>query len=176
MILIMGIAGSGKGTQGKLLADKYGYHLLSTGDLVRKYATEKQRERMLSGDLLADDEIIAMVDECLRSLPDDKEVIFDGFPRTIPQAQWLLDQVKAGRIDLKKTFHLIASREAVKDRLKYRARDDDVDHAIEQRFEEYAKSTAPILNWLKDQNVDVVEIKAEQSVEKVHQDIISNLK
>ena len=110
MILLMGIAGSGKGTQGKMLADQHGFHLVSMGDVVRMYVTGEQRDRMLAGGLLDDQEIIKIVDKVLKSLPNDEQVLLDGFPRTIAQAEWLLEQTKAGRFQIKAVFHLVASR------------------------------------------------------------------
>lgn len=175
MILLMGIAGSGKGTQGKMLADKHRFHLISMGEVLRMYVTGKQRERMLAGGLLDDQEIIQIVDNVLKSLSDEEEVIMDGFPRTVPQAEWLLEQVKQGRFGLKAAFHLVASREAVKKRLINRARIDDVEAAIEERFNEYQRSTEPVLAWLKDHGVNVLDIDAERSPEDVNADIIDYL-
>jgi adenylate kinase len=175
VILLMGIAGSGKGTQGTMLADARGYHLISMGEVLRMYVTGEQRERMLKGELLDDEEIIKIVDQVLKSLPDDEEVILDGFPRTIPQAKWLLEQAEKGRFNLKKAFHLVASRDAVKRRLLGRARIDDVDSAIEERFNEYERSTAPILGWLRQNGVEVVEVNAERPVEAVNDDLVREL-
>ena len=175
MILLMGIAGSGKGTQGKMLADKHGFHLISMGDVVRMYVTGEQRQRMLAGGLLDDQEIIKIVDQVLASLTDAEEVILDGFPRTIPQAEWLLDQVKAGRFKLEMAFHLVASRAAVKQRLLGRARIDDVEAAIEKRFDEYERSTAPLLEWLTEHNINVVAINAERSPTEVNADLLNHL-
>ena len=171
MILLMGIAGSGKGTQGTMLADSRGYHLVSMGELLRLYVTGKQRERMLAGELLDDDEIIEIVDRVLKSLPPEEEIILDGFPRTIPQAEWLMGEVKQGRFAIRAIFHLTASREAVKNRLLRRARIDDVENAIEERFKEYEKSTEPILQWFKDQGKEVVDVNAERTVEEVNEDL-----
>jgi len=175
MILLMGIAGSGKGTQGKMLADTRGFHLISMGEVLRMYVTGEQREKMLAGGLLDDQEIIALVDQVLRSLPDDEEVLMDGFPRTIPQAEWLLEQVKAGRLKLQAAFHLVASQDAVKERLVKRARIDDVEGAIEKRFEEYRRSTEPLIKWLSENGVTVTDINAERSPEAVNTDILSHL-
>jgi adenylate kinase len=171
MILLMGIAGSGKGTQGKMLADQYGLHLISMGDVLRMYVTGKQRQRMLAGDLLDDTEIIAIVDKVLSSIPDEETVILDGFPRTIPQAQWLLEQVDQGRFQLDMALHLQASREAVKQRLLNRARIDDTEAAIEARFNEYERSTAPLLKWFNDNKIRVINIDAERSAEAVNGDL-----
>ncbi len=175
MILLMGIAGSGKGTQGKMLADSRGFHLVSMGEVLRMYVTGKQRERMLAGGLLADKEIIDIVDKVLSSLRDDEEVLMDGFPRTVPQAEWLIGQVKTGRFDLKAAFHLVASREVVKERLMKRARIDDIESAIEERFNEYQRSTAPVIEWLSEHGVKVVDINAERPPETVNDDIVSHL-
>jgi adenylate kinase len=176
MILLMGIAGSGKGTQGKMLADKQGIHLISMGDIVRMYVTGEQRTRMLAGELLDDQAIIKIVDKVLSTLPDDEEVLIDGFPRTIPQAEWLLQQAKTDRLKLNLAVHLVASQQAVKNRLIKRARIDDQEDAIEARFKEYERATQPLIKWLEAHGVKVVEIDAEQSVEAVHEELIGLLK
>jgi adenylate kinase len=175
MILLMGIAGSGKGTQGKMLADAHGFHLISMGEVLRMYVTGKQRERMLAGELLDDKEIIGIVDQVLRSMPDSEQVLMDGFPRTIPQAEWLLEQAETGRWSLQTAFHLVASREAVKNRLISRGRIDDKQAAIEYRFDEYERSTKPLLDWLSGHGINVIDIDAERSVEAVNDDLVKYL-
>jgi adenylate kinase len=175
MILLMGIAGSGKGTQGKMLADQHGFHLISMGDVVRMYVTGTQRQRMLSGGLLDDDEIIKIVERVLTSLPDDEEVLMDGFPRTIPQAEWLLERVKADGFKLDTAFHLVASHDAVKRRLMNRGRIDDVEAAIEERFNEYKRSTEPLLSWLSDHGVQVINIDAERPPEVINAELVKYL-
>lgn len=171
----MGIAGSGKGTQGKLLADEYGFHWISTGELLRLYITGERRRHIMSGKLLDDNEMINVLDRILKTLEDDDECVLDGFPRTITQAQWLLDQAKAGRFTIKEVIHLVATEQAVKERLIKRGRPDDNDAAIAIRFHEFDKTTLPILKWFRQEDIPVVEINAEQSVEAVHRDIIKNL-
>jgi adenylate kinase len=175
MILLMGIAGSGKGTQGKMLADQHGLHLLSMGDVLRMYVTGKQRERMLAGGLLGDQEIIEIVDRVLSSIPDHEEILMDGFPRTIPQAEWLLKQANSGKFNLKVAIHLKASRQAVKRRLLKRARLDDKEDSIEARFDEYERSTMPLIEWLNRHSVKVYDINAERSVDEVNKDLVSIL-
>ena len=175
MILLMGIAGSGKGTQGKMLADARGFHLVSMGEVLRMYVTGEQRERMLAGELLSDQEIIKIVDGVLASFNDGAEILLDGFPRTVPQAEWLLEQVQQGRFTLDTAFHLVASQEAVKKRLIGRARIDDTEEAIEKRFAEYERSTAPLLKWLSENGVKVIDINAERTVEEVNDDLVAYL-
>lgn len=175
MILLMGIAGAGKGTQGKMLSDQRGIHLISMGDVLRMHVTGKMREKMLAGELLGDDEIISIIDKVLDSIDDKGEVLLDGFPRTIPQAEWLMNEVKHGRFNLDTAFHLVASRDAVKKRLISRGRIDDIETAIESRFDEYERSTHPLLEWLNHNGVTVVDVNAERTVEAVNDDLVSYL-
>jgi adenylate kinase len=176
MIILMGIAGSGKGTQGKLLADKYGFHWISSGEILRMYITGVRRQRMLAGELLDDEEIIRVWDKVLSSIEDKDECVLDGFPRTVAQAKWLLDQAKGGRFQVTEVFHLVASRQAVKSRLMERGRPDDHTSAITERFNEYEKATLPIIDWFHKEDVPVVDINAEQPVASVHQEIVKHLK
>lgn len=175
MILLMGIAGSGKGTQGKMLADELGFRLVSMGDLLRMYASKAQRQRMLAGGLLDDQEIILIIDKLLKSLPNDQEVLMDGFPRTISQAEWALGQAQQGRFKLDTAIHLQASKEAVKQRLLKRGRIDDNETAIQKRFLDYEKETKPILEWLIKNGLRLININAERPVAIVHDDIIRQL-
>lgn len=174
MILMMGIAGSGKGTQGQMLAERLGWRLVSMGDVVRANVSDEQEQRMMSGALLDDQEIITMLDKVLGEIDSDK-LILDGFPRTITQAEWLVGQAREDRFDLDTAFHLTASRQAVKERLLGRARHDDKAEAIAKRFDEYERSTVPLINWLKDNGVRVIDINAERSIEDIHQDLVSRL-
>jgi adenylate kinase len=169
---MMGLPGTGKGSQGKMLADQHGYHLISMGELVRMYVTGDRRQEMLQGKLLSDDEIIAILDKVLRTITTEEECILDGFPRTIPQAEWLLEQVKAGRFTLKHIIHLVASREVVTRRLKGRGRADDHDEVIEARFGEYDRLTQPLLDWYKQHGLTVTDVNAERSVDEVNDDLI----
>src|SRR6478736_5444274 len=97
MIILMGVSGSGKSSQGKILADEHGYAWISTGEILRVLVTGKRRHEMLQGKLLSDEEMIAILDKVLELIDVEQEFVLDGFPRTIPQADWLLEQVHAGR-------------------------------------------------------------------------------
>jgi adenylate kinase len=176
MIILLGIAGSGKGTQGKLLADEYGYHWISSGEILRMYVTGERRQRMLAGELLDDEEIIRIWDKVLASIVDKDECVLDGFPRTIAQAEWLLKEAKHGRFQVTEVLHLVASRRAVTSRLLERGRQDDHEKAINARFDEYEKSTLPIINWFIKEGIKVEKIDAEQPIQAVHKDILKCLK
>jgi adenylate kinase len=98
VIILLGPPGVGKGTQGELLAETLEWDRLVTGDLLRaarRDGTEtgnRAKAYMDRGDLVPDEVIVALVKERISSLPDDQEIIFDGFPRTVPQAE-ALDEV-----------------------------------------------------------------------------------
>ena len=173
MIIFMGIAGSGKGTQTKLFAERDGYQVISTGELLRLYGSEEQRSRMLSGHILRDEEVTALLDKALQAMPDQNKVLLDGYPRRISQADWLLKQQKENRFDLTGVIHLVARRETVKKRLEYRGRPDDHDRAIEERFNAYEKATEPILKYFSEVGVPVREIDAERSIEDVHSAVMA---
>ena len=171
MILLMGIQGSGKGTQGAMLAEQFGYKLLSLGDIIRTQANDEQRARMLSGQLLRDDEASDMILQALEALPAGQNCILDGFPRSIPQAEWLVAQTATGNFTIDHIIHLVASREAVKARLLHRGRADDNDQAIEKRFDEYERATDPLFDWFKAHDLVVNDVDAERSVEDVNADL-----
>lgn len=175
MILLMGLPGSGKGTQGKMLADEHDMHLFSTGELLRMYVTGERRKRMLAGEILDDQEVIAMLDKALRSVDDDSDCILDGFPRTVPQAQWLMEQVTSGRFDLSHVVYLKVDHDTLVARLKARGRLDDKESVIEARFREYERLTKPVIDWFKEQGVSILEIDGEGSTSAVNRDIVTKL-
>jgi adenylate kinase len=107
----------------------------------------------------------------LSSIKDDEECILDGFPRTIPQAQWLMEQIKTGRFSLNRVFHLVASREAVVNRLSHRGRMDDNQTVITERLKEYDRLTQPLIDWFTSSGILVQDVNAERSVEEVNDDL-----
>ncbi len=171
MIILMGVAGSGKSLQGRMLADELGLPWLSTGEFLRMLISGERRKDMLAGKLLDDQEIIALVQKIFRIMDVEQEFLLDGFPRTVNQADWLLNQVKHGQLQITAVIHLQASESAVESRLLKRGRPDDHAQAIRERFEEYEQSIKPILAHFKEAGVPVHDINAEQDVEAVHQDI-----
>jgi adenylate kinase len=172
MIILTGVAGAGKSMQGKILADEHGYAWISTGEILRVLVTGKRRQEMLQGKLLSDIEMVMILDKVFDLIDAKQEFILDGFPRTIPQADWLLDQVHRERFKLSAIINLDASEDVVKKRLLSRGRQDDTDEAISKRFEEYRAVTLPILDHFKAEGVRVHNIDAAQDPRIVHDAIL----
>ena len=175
MILLMGVAGSGKSTQGHQLADEYGYAYISTGEIFRVLITGRRRNEMLEGQLLSDDEVIRVIDKVLELIDTKEQFILDGFPRTKPQVDWLLEQCKAGRFREPVVLNLEVSEQVIRDRLQKRGRLDDSEKAISHRYEQYQEVTRPILAYMKEKNWKIAEIDAGRDPQAVHLDILRTL-
>lgn len=175
MIIFLGVAGSGKSVQGRLLADVRGYPWLSTGEFLRMLISGDRRKEMLAGELLSDKEMIALVKKIFNVIDTREEFVLDGFPRTVKQAEWLLSEVEHGQLYVTAVFHLKADQTVVKKRLMSRGRPDDHAKAIAKRFTEYKRTTLPILKRFRDEGIPVFDVEAERSVERVHKQIIEQL-
>jgi adenylate kinase len=172
MIILMGVAGAGKSMQGKILADEHGYAWISSGEILRVLVTGKRRQEMLQGKLLSDDEMINLIDKVLELIDTKQEFVLDGFPRTVPQADWLLEQVHKGRFPLTAVVHLFATEDVVRARLLDRGRQDDTEEAIAKRFNEYRNATLPIIEHLEREGAKVCKIDAAQDPRAVHDAIL----
>jgi adenylate kinase len=171
----MGPAGAGKSVQGKLFTDELGLAWISTGGLFRAFITGERRKELMSGKLLDDQEVIALVQKALANIDLKDEFVIDGFPRTIKQANWILDQVKNKKLQLTAVFNLVASKRAIQERLIQRGRDDDNPKVIKVRFEEFKHKTLPIIELFKENNIKVIDINADARPIEVHREIIGHL-
>jgi adenylate kinase len=167
----MGVAGSGKSVQGRLLADELALPWLSTGEFLRMLISGKRRKDMLAGKLLSDREIIKLVQKIFAMIDVHEEFILDGFPRTVSQADWLLNQHKHGQLDVTAVIHLVVDEETVLDRLLQRGRQDDHKEAILERFREYEEVTKPILEHFQQVKVPIFDISGDDSVKAIHDEI-----
>jgi len=176
MIIFMGVAGSGKSIQGRMLADELALPWLSTGEFLRMLVAGDKRRDMVAGKLLGDKEIINLVQKIFHMIDSTQEFVLDGFPRTTAQADWLLSQVKHGQLKVTAVIHLTASEEAVMKRLLNRGRQDDNETAVRERFREYEQAALPIIQHFRDAGVPVYDINGEQTVGAVHADIQAAIK
>lgn len=175
MIILMGVAGSGKSMQGKILADELGHAWISTGEVLRVLVTGKRRQEMLKGKLLSDGEVITVVEKVLELIDARQEFVMDGFPRTEVQVDWMLNQIALGRLDRPIVFNLEISEAVVRERMKLRNRPDDTEEAIATRFEEYNRVVHPIIEYMRQKGITVVDINADQTPQAVHQQIITHI-
>lgn len=171
MIIFMGVVGAGKSVQGRMLADELGLPWLSTGEFLRMLISGQRRKDMVAGKLLPDNEIISLVQKIFAVIDRDEEFILDGFPRSVPQADWLLSQIKYGQLKATAVINLKADEESVKRRLLERGRPDDNEQAIDERLDEYRTTTLPMLEQLRKAGVPVYDIDGNQSIEEVNQAI-----
>lgn len=171
MIIFMGVAGSGKSVQGKILADHLALPWLSTGEFLRMLIAGDKRRDMVAGKLLEDKEIISLVQKIFHMIDKDQGFILDGFPRTAAQADWLLSQVKHDQLRINAVINLMADENVVRKRLLGRGRQDDNETAIKERFGEYEASIKPILKHFREANIKVYDINGDQTPEAVQADI-----
>lgn len=171
MIIFMGVAGSGKSIQGRMLADELALPWLSTGEFLRMLVAGDKRRDMVAGKLLDDKEIISLVQKIFHMIDSTKEFVLDGFPRTTAQADWLLSQVKHKQLKVTAVIHLTASEETVMKRLLKRGRQDDTEKALRERFREYTQTALPIMKHFKKAGVPVYDIDGERNVKAVHKSI-----
>lgn len=169
MIIILGTPGAGKTTQTKLLAEYLNCPWFSMGELIRQKVTGKDRQEMLAGKIISDDVTLKLVEEALAPLDVvNKECVFEGNPRSIPQAQWWMVQAEAGKLKLTGIVHLAIDPKIAEERLEKRGRMDDYDdNVVERRFAEYFRSITPTLDYLKEHNVLVHEVDAGGGIEEV---------
>ena len=161
-IVLFGPPGAGKGTQSEKLINGYNLTHLSTGDLFRKNISEgtelgvRAQKFMDDGNLVPDEVVIAMVEDKVKSTTNSEGFIFDGFPRTVAQAE-ALDKLMLGNgspIDL--MLALTVDEEELLDRLlkrgKISSRPDDQDpDKIRNRFAVYNLETTPVAEFYKTQ-------------------------
>ena len=158
-IVIFGAPGSGKGTQSAYIVEKYDLNHISTGDVLRaeiKNGTElgKTAERYIdSGQLIPDKLMIDILANVFDNFKDSKGVIFDGFPRTIAQADALKEMLKARGKEVSVMLDLDVPEDELMVRLIRRGqasgRTDDNEETIRKRLVVYHSQTAPLVDWYK---------------------------
>ena len=156
-LVIFGAPGSGKGTQSDLLVAKYGFRHISTGDVLRaeiKQGTELGRTAQQfidKGQLIPDELMIEILASVYDSLCPCEGVIFDGFPRTIPQAEALKNMLAQRGTEVSAVLQLEVPEEMLTERLlnrgKTSGRADDNAETIRKRLEVYHSQTAPLAAW-----------------------------
>jgi adenylate kinase len=158
-IVIFGAPGSGKGTQSERIVKKYGVHHISTGDVLRAEIKKNSplgqtaQTFIEQGQLIPDELMISILSNVLDGLKESKGVIFDGFPRTIAQAEALKKMLAEREQEVSVMIDLEAPEDVLMERLinrgKESGRADDNEETIRKRLNVYHTQTAPLIDWYK---------------------------
>ena len=157
-LIFFGAPGAGKGTQAKKIADQFNLIHLSTGDILRAEVSQESefgiiaKESMDKGELVADNIILKMVEAAITKQKDSNGFIFDGFPRTIPQAEAFDIMLSKLNMAISHVIHLKVSKDILVKRLSKRAvlekrLDDENINIIENRITTYINKTAPVKDF-----------------------------
>jgi adenylate kinase len=174
-LVLIGIQGAGKSTQGNMLSEALGIPYLSSGHVFREMAKDKsQLGRMLKellngGSLVPDDLTLEIILTYLEKPEYAKGYILDGFPRTVPQAEAFGDAVD------KVIFIDVSDREAlwrISGRLS--DREDETLQAIRKRIGLFHEQTEPVIQYYKKEN-KLVTVNGEEDVQEVYNQIMKNL-
>lgn len=164
MIILFGLAGSGKGTQGKALSEIFGWRWLSVGEAIRQ--TGEYKEITDRGELIPDSEVVKLMDKQIqRAEAEGYDVILDGYPRDKEQAEYLITHM-ADKIN--GAIILEVPKDELLKRLALRGRDDDKERAsIEKRFAIFEQNIYSILPLLEAKNIPIERVDGVGAVEEV---------
>lgn len=173
MLILFGLAGSGKGTQGKALSEIFGWKWLSVGQVLRD--VKKYEKLVNTGKLVPDEEVIELMGKYMKKAEAEGfEVILDGYPRNVRQAEWVLENMLE-RID--GVIMLDVPKEELLKRLELRGRKDDKDEAsIKRRFEVFEQNICSILSLLEAKKVLIQYVDGVGTVEEVTKRLVKIVK
>lgn len=156
-LVFFGPPGAGKGTQAKIIEEKYGLKQLSTGDMLREEVSQQTalgieaKKLMDEGQLVADEIVIGMIAARIDSNECEKGAIFDGFPRTVAQAEALAAMLAERDQEINLVLELQVDDAAILERIKKRAieegRSDDNVQALEKRLNAYRDYASKVLPY-----------------------------
>ncbi len=175
-LILIGIQGAGKSTQGNLLSKKLAIPYLSTGHIFREIAKEKTamgryiKEIMNAGYLIPDDKTNEIVSEYLSRPEYEKGYIMDGYPRTLTQS-------KSFKNGIDKVIYLNVSDKEALWRLSFRntdSREDETLAALRKRIESFHKFTEPVLDFYRKKG-ELIEVDGEKPIKDIFQEILGKL-
>ena len=183
-IVLLGPPGCGKGTQSKILVNKFSFFQLSTGDLLREQTINKNSpygeeisDIMKRGDLVTDEIVINLIIDKVLNLKD-KNIIFDGFPRNLNQAMVLDESLKEISIELDYAILFEVDFKILEERIQKRItesahekRSDDNLETLLKRIEVYKNNTLPIVDFYEKKKI-LKTIDGMKTIESVNEEIL----
>jgi adenylate kinase len=178
-IILIGIQGAGKSTQGNLISEALKIPYLSSGHIFRSMAKEKSswgryvKETVNAGVLVPDDKVVPIIEEYLKKPEYERGYILDGFPRTVNQARQFSNGVDV-------VIYLdVSDKEAVwrlYGRLKDEVglREDNTLQAIKTRIESFHEYTKPVISHYKRRRI-LEDVNGERDIKEIYQDIMDRL-
>ena len=179
MIILMGGQGVGKGTFARMLRERHDYTYIETGKMLRDAAATDKNigDIMARGELLPFEMLTKLVTD---NIPTDTDVLMDGFPRTLPQAQWLVEQY-ADKFDVR-VIYLNVPEEIMMARIQKRIREgggraDDADTAaVRKRLDIFQSETMLAINWLRTvPNIQFADVEVSGAVDDNFRNILTAL-
>jgi len=146
IISLVGSVGSGKSAQAQLLAERHGWHLLPTGQLLRTKHPDLTAD-LSAGNLVDSEAVKAIWDEKITAVPADQDIIMDSFPRKMEEAEWFLDKLAGWGRELVGIFELDVPEQVAVERLLARGRMDDSEKSLRHRLWLYHEDTRPVFNY-----------------------------
>lgn len=177
VIILIGLQGSGKSTQGNLLSEEFSLPYLSSGHIFREIAKGKSKfsryikEVVNAGYLVSDRIVFEVVTKYLKRKQYQKGFILDGFPRTLQQAKEFeqkVDWVVNFNVSEKTALERLGLRNVTE------SREDDANNAIRKRIELFHRFTKPVINYYKKKGI-LIDVDGERPVEKIREDLFNIL-
>jgi adenylate kinase len=176
-LILIGIQGAGKSTQGNLLSERLALPYLSSGHIFREMAKEKSpwgrfvKETLNSGALIPDDKTVQIIEEYLKKPEYTKGYILDGFPRTLSQVEQFQNGVD-------KVIYLKVSDKEALWRLCFRVdagiREDNTLQAIKKRIDSFHELTDPVIGFYREKGT-LIEVDGEREINDIYQEILTKL-
>lgn len=175
MIVFFGPAGAGKSVQGQILAARQGWRWLSAGQILRDTHDTEIIQTMHEGKLVPHQMITRIMGEAIGKAGDIDQIILDGFPREMAQAEWLVNSKTDHGRDIGLVVVLEVPREELLKRLAIRGRADDTPESIDQRLHIYRQEMYPILGLFSENHLPVVHIDGVGTVGEIHDRVYAEL-
>jgi adenylate kinase len=168
MILLLGPPGSGKSVQGQLLVKRNNWKLLSTGDLFRRAKDPEILKHLAGGELVDDTLTNSVVHDAMAEITKDVEIVLDGYPRNIGQAQWLIANATYQR-RIESVIILDVPDQELTKRLTNRGREEDSLEIMKHRLAIYNHKTSPVIDFYREHNTPIMVVDGVGTIEEVHE-------